>query len=119
MRAAALPRHHPLPRLRLAAGLAGLAALAACAPALVPVEQAEQSCATEVQSHAMRADPRLSMGIAIGSGGRVRPHAGLSVSMSPDRAAPVDTAEAFNRCVMRRSGQMPTRVLAGHPGMPD
>lgn len=116
MRAAALPR--PLPRLRTVAGLAGLAAmLAACTPALVPVEQAERSCAAEVQSHAMHAEPRVSMGVAIGSGGRVRPHAGLSVSMSPDRVAPVDTAEAFNRCVMRRSGQMPTRPLAGQPGM--
>lgn len=108
----------PLPRLRLAAGLAGLALMAGCAPALVPVEQAERSCAAEVQSQssAMRADPRLSMGVAIGGGGHVRPHAGLSVSMSPDRAAPVDKAEAFERCVMRRSGQMPTRPLAGHPG---
>ncbi len=104
-------------RLSLAAALCGLAAVAGCAPALVPVEQAEQSCAADVQTYSMRSEPRLSMGVGIGGGGRVRPHAGLSVSMSPERASAGDTAEAFRRCVMQRSGQMPRYPLAGHPDM--
>lgn len=105
-------RHVSLP---LAAALCGLAAVAACAPALVPVEQAEQSCAAEVNSYAMRSQPRLSMGVGIGNGGRVTPHAGLSVAVAPERLPAADTAEAFNRCVMRRSGQMPRYPLAGYP----
>lgn len=100
-----------------AAALAGLAALAGCAQAPVPVEQAEQICASEVRTHAMRAQPRLSMGVGIGGSGRVNPHAGLSVSMSPERVPAADTAEAFNSCVMQRSGRMPRYPLAGYPDM--
>ena len=103
-------------RLCLAAAISGLAVLTACAPALVPVHEAERICANAAQTHALRPEPRMSMGVGIGSGGRVRPHAGLSVSMTPDRVDPVDTARAFEQCVMRRSGQMPTRALAGYPG---
>lgn len=107
-------------RLRLTAftaALAGLAGLAGCAQPLVPVEQAEQICASEVRTHAMRAEPRLSMGVGIASGGRTSPHAGLSVSMSPERIPAADTAEAFNRCVMQRSGRMPRYPLAGYPDL--
>ena len=104
------------PRLRLAAAVSGLAALAACAPALVPVDQAERSCAADLRAPALRSDPRVSMGVAVGSSGRVRPHAGLSVSMTPDRAVPIDKSAAFEQCVIRRSGQGPTRPLSEQPG---
>ena len=103
-----------LPRLRLAAGLAGLAMLAGCAPALVPVEQAERSCLTDI--HAARPDTRVSMGVVAGPHG-VRPHAGLSVSMSGTTMMGRDPSDEFNRCVMRRSGQMPTRPLAQQPAV--
>lgn len=104
-----------LPRLPLAAALCGLAVTAACAPARVPVEQAEQSCANDVSAYRMQPRPRMSMGVGIGGSGRVTPHAGLSVSMAPERAAAHDIAAEYQHCVMQRSGQMPRRPLAGYP----
>lgn len=98
---------------QLAAGLIGLAALAGCMGP-VTVEQAERSCLSEI--HAARPDTRVSLGIVGGSGG-IRPHAGLSVSMSSDAIMGRDPSDQFNTCVMRRSGQMPTRPLAEQPGM--
>jgi len=49
-------------------------------------------------------------------GHRVRPHTGISLSVSSDYVMGRDPADAFNRCVMRQSGQMPTRPLYDQPG---
>ncbi|MBU3029962.1 hypothetical protein [Paracoccus marinaquae] len=90
-----------------------LAALAACAP--VTVEQAEASCQRDAERSAY---PRgeLSVGVMGGSGGasvRTRGEIELGVSTNPSGRDPSDE---FNRCVLRRSGEMPTRSLYDLPG---
>lgn len=106
-----MPRPAPFPRAALAA-LAAAAALTACAP--VPVAQAERTCLAEAQS---ARGPRSHVSIGVASDGRsVRPVAGLSLSISGDDLAGRDPADSFNRCVMRRSGEMPTRPLSAQPG---
>lgn len=100
----------------LGLGLApALAGLAACAPAPVriPVEQAEQVCM--VQALDARA-PRTQVGLGVGSHG----YRGgfVSVDLSSDQILGRAPSEIFNRCVQRRSGQMPTRTLYEQPGWP-
>lgn len=92
--------------LRPISALTGLLVLAACAPATVPVHQAERSCMVEIdRSYAPRS--QVNLGVSAGSYG-VRPHAGIRVDMSSDRLLNRDPAEVYARCVVRRSGQMPT-----------
>ena len=96
--------------LSLAPALLGLAACAP-APVQIPVEQAERVCM--VQALDARA-PRTEVGLGIGShgyrGGFVR------VDMSADQILGRDPSQIFNQCVLRRSGQMPTRPLYEQPG---
>ncbi|MRX50720.1 hypothetical protein GI374_09735 [Paracoccus sp. S-4012] len=98
------------PRLALAA--IALAGLAACGP--IPVEQAERVCLDQARG---AAGPRsqVSMGVAT-DGHRVRPVAGIELAISSDWIAGRDPAQAFDRCVVNRSGQMPTRPLSQQPG---
>lgn len=95
-----------------AAALLGLLALVSCGP--VPVAQAERSCLADARSaQAPRSEVAVGM---VGGRGGVSPYAGVSFEVSSDYLAGRDPAEVYNRCVMRRSGQMPTRPLYEQPG---
>lgn len=80
----------------------------------VSVAQAERSCMHDAGA-ARGPQAKVSMGV-LSSGGRVRPHAGMEVSVTSDAIMGRDPAEVYTSCVMRRSGQMPTRALYDHPG---
>ncbi|HRO14655.1 MAG TPA: hypothetical protein PLL33_06365 [Paracoccus sp. (in: a-proteobacteria)] len=95
------------------AGLLALSAgLAACGP--VPVAQAERSCMEDARA---ATGPRSEVALGIGTDGhRVRPMSSVEISVSSDYVMGRDPSDVFNRCVMRRSGQFPTRPLAQQPG---
>ncbi|QFG36978.1 hypothetical protein BDE18_1939 [Paracoccus pantotrophus] len=90
-----------------------LLGLAACAPAPVriPVAEAERVCM--VQALDARS-PRTQVGLGVGSGG----YRGgfVSVDLSSDQILGRDPSQVFDRCVLNRSGQMPTRPLYQQPG---
>jgi hypothetical protein len=88
--------------------LALLLPLVACGP--VPVAQAERSC---LQDARLAQAPRGEISIGVGSGG---PHVGGQIDVSSDFLLGRDPSEVFNRCVLRRSGQMPVTPLSGQPG---
>lgn len=88
------------------------AGLAACGP--IPVAEAERACLADARG-ATGPHGHVSMGIAT-DGHSVRPVTGLAVSISSDALAGRDPSDVFNRCVLRRSGQMPSRPLADQPG---
>ncbi|WP_299363222.1 hypothetical protein [uncultured Paracoccus sp.] len=89
-----------------------LTGLAACGP--VSVAQAERSCLDDAR---LAAGPRTHIAVGIGSDGHsVRPSGGVAVELSGDYVMGRDPAEVFDRCVLRRSGEMPTRPLAEQPG---
>ncbi len=92
--------------------LLGAAAVAGCAP--VPVERAERSCLEAARDASA---PRGEIAMGVGTNGHsVHPMGRVSVSVSSDYLMQRDPAEAFDRCVLRRSGQMPTRPLHEQPG---
>ncbi|MDO5646732.1 hypothetical protein [Paracoccus sp. (in: a-proteobacteria)] len=84
----------------------------ACGP--IPVEQAERACLRNAEL-AVAPRSQVHMGISTGSGGP-RVAGGFKVEMSSDYIAGRDPAEVYDRCVMRRSGQMPNRPLTDYPG---
>lgn len=100
----------PGPSLVAALLLAG--GLAACGP--VPVAQAERNCLDDARS----ADrPRAEVGLGLGTDGdRVVAMTGISMTVSSDYVTGRDPSDVFNRCVMRQSGQFPSRPLADQPG---
>ena len=102
--------------MRAAAGiiLTGplLVALSACGP--VSVAQAERDC---LRSAELAQRPRGEVAIGVGGGGGSSTTFGhVSMDISSDYVMGRDPSDVFNRCVVRRSGQMPTRVLADQPG---
>jgi len=53
----------------------------------------------------------------VGSGGGgSRLGGSVDLEISSDYIMQRDPSDVFNRCVVNRSGQMPTRVLADQPG---
>lgn len=87
--------------------------LAACGP--IPVEQAERVCLRDAE---LAQRPRGELAVGIGTGGRggTSTMGRVGIEMSSDYIMGRDPAEVFTRCVVNRSGQMPTRRLAGQPG---
>lgn len=101
-------RAHPA----LAAVLLLGSGIAACGP--VPVAQAERICLEDARAATA---PRTEVAVGIGSDGHsVRPMGGISFEVSSDYIAGRDPADVFTNCVVRRSGQMPTRPLYDQPG---
>lgn len=88
------------------------AAVTACGP--VPVEQAERTCLRDAE---LTERPRgsVTMGVGAGSGGFNGSFGRVEIDMSSDYIMGRDPSDVFNRCVLNRSGQMPTRVLADQP----
>ncbi len=90
----------------------GLIALSACAQPPVPVEQAEKMCLGA--AYESSAGPKTEVGFGVGNHGIRGGY--VSVGMSADSLMGRDPAEVYARCVMKRSGQMPTRPLYDQPG---
>lgn len=86
--------------------------LVACGP--VPVDRAEQICLKDAR---LASAPRgeIALGTSSGSGG-----SGVvgqfKMEISSDYIRQRDPSDVFSRCVLRKSGQLPTRVLADQPG---
>jgi hypothetical protein len=82
---------------------AALLALSACGP--IPVDQAERQCVADAQ----RLRPVAGeAGAGFASGGR-RSRARFDVTVS--NRTGTDPSAAFDRCVYKKSGRMPTRPL--------
>lgn len=82
--------------------MVALVLLGGCGP--VPVEQAERFC---LESARLAEQPRGEIGVGVGSDGNL---AGtLDLTVSSNWVLGRDPNEIFNRCVLQRSGQMPTR----------
>lgn len=89
-------------------------ALAACGP--VPVEQAELTCLRDAE---LTVRPRTNVAVGVGTGfggGGTRGFGSVSVDLSGDYLAGRDPSQVYDRCVQRRSGQMPRRPLTEQPG---
>lgn len=98
--------------LALAAVLLLGSGIAACAP--VSVAQAERICLEDARA---ATGPRTEIAMGVGSDGRsVRPMGRVSVSVSADYITGRDPSVVYSECVMRRSGQMPSRPLYEQPG---
>lgn len=86
--------------------------VAACGP--VPVDQAERICVQDARA-ATGPHGQIAMGVA-SDGSSIRPVTRIEMSVSSDYVMGRDPSDVFARCVMRRSGQMPTRPLHEQPG---
>jgi hypothetical protein len=91
-----------------------LAVLTACGP--VSVDQAEQSCLRDAQ-HASGPRGNVKMGMTSGNGGTsLRTRGEIELDISTASLNGRDPSDVYNSCVMRRSGQAPTRALIDQPG---
>lgn len=90
-----------------------LAILAGCGT--VPVADAEASCLRDAEL-ALRPRGEARIGLGTDSNGNLRPVGRLDVEISSGYLAGRDPSDVYNRCVLRRSGQMPTRALYDQPG---
>ncbi len=87
--------------------IAMLMGLAACGP--VSVKSAEDQC---VEDARLAKSPRGVIGVGATSKG---PKARAEVVISSDFLLGRDPEEVYNACVVRKSGQMPSRPLTAHP----
>lgn len=92
--------------------LLALATLSACGP--VPVAQAQQECLEDARL-AVRPRGEVAVGVGIGPGG-TRPTGSVGLTVSSDYIMGRDPSDVYNRCVLRRSGQMPVTALSDQPG---
>ncbi|MDO5659305.1 MAG: hypothetical protein Q4G36_13415 [Paracoccus sp. (in: a-proteobacteria)] len=92
----------------------GLAAvtLTACGP--LSVAEAERVCLRDAEL-AVRPRGEAHLGVGIG-GGSTSTRAGVKLEVSSDYIMGRDPSDVFNRCVMRRAGEMPSRPLVQQPG---
>ena len=96
--------------MRVWFGITSVAVMAACTPAAptMGVEQAQEYC----RNHHMIAkvsnpvDTRVNLGVGIGSGGKVRTNAGLTVGV--DLNALMSAEKSYDKCVMENAGVAPT-----------
>ncbi len=82
--------------------------LASCKREPVSVEAAMASCENTALQAA--APPKTTIGFGFNSSGEVR--SGVVVSASADYLAGRRPADVFAECVVKRSGEQPTRSLA-------
>lgn len=86
-----------------------LAGLAGCGP--MPVDQAERVCLREAER---AVGVTGQVGLGVGSDGARA--SSFEVEVSSDYILGRDPSDVYNRCVVQRSGQMPTRALIDQPG---
>lgn len=84
--------------------------LAACAP--IPVDEAERQCLAEARA------ARAPQGEVLVGGGTGGFGAQVTIDVSTDYLAGRDPAAVFDACVLRRSGNPPSRPLTSQPGWP-
>lgn len=87
--------------------------LAACGP--VPVDRAERACLEDAR---LASAPRgeIVLGAASGGGRSLGVQGRVELDISSDYILQRDPSDVFNRCVLRKSGQLPSRALADQPG---
>lgn len=86
--------------------------LTACGP--VSVDQAEQSCLRNAE---LATRPRGEVAIgAFGGNGGSDIGGRVELEISSDYIMQRDPSDVFNRCVLNKSGKLPTRALADQPG---
>lgn len=85
--------------------------LAGCGP--IPLQQAEREC---YQDARLAQQPRGTIGIGIGSGGRRA--VGGSVEISSDFLLGRDPSQVYDHCVMNKSGQIPSRPFSSLTAAP-
>jgi len=88
--------------------LFALLPLLACGP--IPVPQAERECLAQAR---LAQQPRGSVSVGFGSDGKVRP--AFDVTISSDYIQGRDPSQVYDNCVVRRSGQMPSRAFSSIP----
>ena len=88
--------------------LAALLPLLSCGP--VSQQQAERECLAQAR---LAQQPRGSVGVGIGSDGKVTPT--FDVTISSDYIQGRDPSQVYDNCVVRRSGQMPSRPFSSIP----
>ena len=88
--------------------LLALLPLIACGP--VSREQAERDC---LHTARLAQQPRGSVGIGVDSTGKVQPQ--FDVTVSSDYLSGRDPSQVYDSCVMRKSGQMPSRSFSSIP----
>lgn len=82
--------------------------LVACGP--VSLQQAERECLSQAR---LAQQPRGSVAVGIGSDGK--PRTALDVTISSDFIQGRDPSQVYDNCVVRRSGQMPSRPFSSIP----
>lgn len=85
--------------------------LIACGP--VSREQAERDC---LHTARLAQQPRGSVGVGVDSNGKVQPQ--FDVTVSSDYLSGRDPSQVYDSCVMRKSGQMPSRPFTSIPASP-
>ena len=90
--------------MRVWFGITSVAVLAACTPSAptMGVEQAQTYCRAKVSNPV---DTNINLGVGIGSGGKVRTNAGLSVGV--DLNALLSAEQSYDKCVMKNAGVAP------------
>ena len=88
-----------------------LLVLAACGP--IKVEQAERQCYERAR---LAEQPRGSVSVGVGSGGRTA--AGVELNVSTDYLMGRDPGQVYDNCVMGKSGQMPSRPYSSLTAAP-
>jgi hypothetical protein len=82
--------------------------LLSCGP--VSLAQAERDC---LHTARLAEQPRGSVGVGIGSDGRAKVVGDITISS--DFLQGRDPAQVYDSCVMRKSGQMPSRPFTDIP----
>ncbi len=88
-----------------------LLALAGCGP--ISVEQAERQCYERAR---LAEQPRGSVSVGVGSGGRTA--AGVELNVSTDYLMGRDPGQVYDNCVVNKSGQMPSRPFSSLTAAP-
>ncbi len=80
-------------------------ALTACGP--VSLQQAERECRSQAR---LAEQPRGNVALGIGSDGKA--HVKGDVTVTSDFLQGRDPAQVYDNCVVRRSGQFPSRAYS-------
>ncbi len=94
--------------MRLILGLCLLLPLLSCGP--VSLAQAERECLHQAR---LAQQPRGSIGVGVGSDGQAKVVGDITISS--DYLTGRDPAQVYDSCVVRRSGEMPSRPFTSIP----
>ena len=85
---------------------ASVALLGCTPPESISVERAMAQCTQKARA---AIKPEISIGVGIGTGGKVS--GGVGIGISGDLLAGRDPDDVYETCVVARSGQQPTQPL--------